>query len=56
MVRCKGLGDGRIVDKIVKSIDEIGHTKVALKIDGEPALVQVQEGVKQIRTHATVVG
>ena len=53
LVKCKGLGDGKIVDKIVKSVAEMGHTKIRLKTDGEPALVQVQGRVIEVRTHST---
>ena len=52
LVKCKGLGDGKIVDKIVKSVAEMGHTKIRVKTDGEPALVQVQDRVIEVRTHS----
>ena len=54
-VECKGPGDPHIVSKIVKSIDESGNVRVMLKGDGEPALVQVQDMVKQARPQETIV-
>ena len=41
--KCKGLGDDRIVDKMMRSISDTGNSKIVLKNDGEPALVQVQD-------------
>ena len=55
LVGCKGLGDERIVNKVVKSMGETGFTKMTLKGDGEPALVQVQEAVKDNRQHETIL-
>ena len=46
LVQCKGLGDTRISAKVRKSIDRTGNTDMTLKGDGEPALVQVMEDVK----------
>ena len=54
-VKCKGLGDDKVVKKVLKSIDETGNTRMILKGDGEPALVQVQEAVKEKRSHETVL-
>ena len=34
LCKCKGLGDDRIVDKIMRSISDTGNTKIVLKIDG----------------------
>ena len=47
--------DGKIVEKIIKSIDETGHNKIGLKSDGEPAIVQVQERIKELRKHDTIL-
>ena len=55
LVSCKGLGDEKIVNKVNRSMRETGFTKMALKGDGEPALVQVQEAVKDKRNHETIV-
>lgn len=54
-VQCKGLGDSKIVKKLRRSIDRPGNTRVILKGDGEPALVQVQEAVKDARNHETIL-
>ena len=55
LVTCKGLGDSRIVGKVTRSMAETGFTKMGLKGDGEPALVQVQEAVKIRRQHETIL-
>ena len=49
LCKCKGLGDDRIVDKIMRSISDTVNTKIVLKTDGEPALVQVQDRVISVR-------
>ena len=54
LVKCKGLGDERIVDKVIESIKETGNTNIRLKTDGEPALVQVQERIAEKRGQATI--
>ena len=50
LCKCKGLGDDRIVDKIMRSISDTGNTKIVLKTDGKPALVQVQDRIISVRT------
>ena len=55
LVQCKGLGDTRISAKVRKSIDRTGNTDMTLKGDGEPALVQVMEDVKNKRSHRTML-
>ena len=55
LVKCKGLGDTKIVEKLKTSMNEPGYTKMVLKGDGEPALVQVQETVKERRRHPTIL-
>ena len=55
LVTCKGLGDNRIVGKVARTMGETGFTKMELKGDGEPALVQVQEAVKVRRQQETIV-
>ena len=55
LVKCKGLGDEAIVQKVTRSVDELGYRKVTLKADGEPALVAVQEAVAKRRVHDTLV-
>ena len=51
---CKGLGDDRIVDKMMRNISDTGNTKIVLKTDGAPALVQVQDRVISVRTQPTI--
>ena len=41
----KGLGDEKIVGKVIKAIDGMGYRKTVIKTDGEPALVVVQEAI-----------
>ena len=55
LVTCKGLGDDRIVGKVARTMGETGFTKMELKGDGEPALIQVQEAVKVRRQQETIV-
>ena len=54
-VECKGTGDKHIVNRVARSVGESGNVKAILKGDGEPALIQVQEAVKEARTQETVV-
>ena len=54
LVKRKGMEDERIVGKILRSITEIGNTKMILKTDGEPALVQVQEEIINRRPQRTI--
>ena len=54
MCKCKGLGDDRIVDKIMRSTSDTGNTKIVLKTDGEPALVQAQDRIISMRTQPTI--
>ena len=55
VVRCKGTEDAFVVDQLVRDIDEMGHTEIILKGDGEPALVQVMEAIKRRRSHSTIL-
>ena len=54
VVKCKGTGDERIVKKVLQSIRETGNTKMVLKTDGEPAIVQLQEQIIIEREHKTI--
>ena len=54
LVKRKGMEDERIVGKLLRSITEIGNTKMILKTDGEPALVQVQEEIINRRPQRTI--
>ena len=42
------------MDKIMSSISDTVDTKIALKTDGEPALVQVHDRVISVRTQPTI--
>ena len=55
LVKCKGLDDPTIVQRVTKAIDELGYRKLITKMDGEPALVRVQEVVAKKRTHETLI-
>ena len=54
LCECKGLGDDRIVDRIMRSISDTENRKIVLKTDGGPALVQVQDRVISVRTQPTI--
>ena len=54
-VTCKGLGDQHVVQRVMKAMDETGQTRMILKGDGEPSLVQVQEAVKATRGQETLL-
>ena len=54
LCRCKGASDDWVVDKLVEDIASLGHTKVIVKTDGEPALVNVYESIKEKRNHPTL--
>ena len=51
---CKGLGGEGIVEKVLRSISDTGNTKIVLKTDGEPALVQVQDKTISERSQPTI--
>ena len=51
----KGISDTFVVRELVADIDSLGHTKIILKGDGEPALVQLMNKIKQLRAHPTIV-
>ena len=54
LVKCKGVGDELIVSKVLQSIRETGNTKIILKTDGEPAIIQLQERIIAEREHKTI--
>lgn len=39
----KGISDNYVVKELVADIDSLGHTKIILKGDGEPALIQLMK-------------
>ena len=51
----KGLVANHGVTQLMKDIDRLGHKKVCLKCDGEPALVAIQDEVKKQRIDETLV-
>ena len=51
VVKCKGLGDDKIVRKVARAIESWGFRKVVLKTNGEPALVAVQEAAARTGVH-----
>ena len=54
LCKCKGLGDDRIVEKVMRSINDTGNTKIVLKTDGEPAIVQIQDKIISERRQPTI--
>ena len=54
LVKCKGLGECKIVGKIIKAIDGMGYRKIVIKTHGETGLVAVQEAMACERTHDTI--
>ena len=55
LVECKGTSDKHVVEKVLKSIAETGNTRMILKADGEPAIIQLQEEIAQKRKHETLI-
>jgi len=54
LVQCKGIQDNRVVHKVMRSISDTGNTTIALKTDGEPAIVQLQEKIVNEREQPTI--
>ena len=54
LCRCKGPNDEWVVDKLVEDMAILGHTKMIIKTDGEPALVSVMKAIQEKRTHPTL--
>ena len=50
----KEASDGRVIEQINKDIDVMGHPEVIFKMDGEPAIVQVQKRVQEPRSKRTI--
>ena len=40
---------------MVEAINNLGYTKIILKTDGEPAIVQLAEDIKRIRSHDAIL-
>ena len=51
----KGLVANHGVKQLLKDIERLGHKKLCLKSDGEPALVAIQEEVQKIRSDETLL-
>ena len=51
--KSKGASDTWVVKKLAKDIDSLGYGAVILRADGEPAIVQLQEAIKDNRTART---
>ena len=51
----KGVSDVWVIERILEDIARLGHTDVMLKGDGEPALMQVLQEVKEQRKQPTTV-
>ena len=51
---CKGASDAWVVEQVKEDIDAMGHTAIVLKTDGEPAIVQVQQRIQELRAHETI--
>ena len=54
LCRCKGAGDSWIVEKLIEDLATLGHSKLFVKTDGEPALVKVMEAIQAGRDHPTL--
>ncbi len=55
LVDCKGNGDKRVAKELLKFIDSLGYTKMIIRGDGEPALVEVMNKAKAMRVQDTLV-
>ena len=55
VLKCKGSGDPEAAKQLLKFIDRLGYTKLEIKGDGEPALVDVMNKVKELRKHDTLL-
>ena len=51
----KGSESKGLVDQVVEDINKLGHTKVILKTDQEPAIRDVQRAVRDKRRQATIL-
>ncbi len=54
-VKHKGAGDGDILEKVADNIESLGYGKINLRCDAEPSAIDVINGVKEMRTHATIL-
>ena len=49
VVEQKGVGDGRLIERIVKNIDGLGYGRIIVKSDQEPAMKDLTEEVREKR-------
>ena len=52
---CKGAESKGLVEQVVSDVEKLGHTKVILKTDQEPAIRDVQRAVKNKRSQNTIL-
>ena len=50
----KGDKDKWVVERLCEDIASWGHADVVLKTDGEPAVIAVQDAIRNARKHATI--
>ena len=55
LVSCKGNGDTDAARKFLIFLESLGYTRIEVKSDGEPALVDVLKKVKALRTQETLL-
>ena len=53
LVSCKGRGDVTVVKELLKFTEELGYDEMEIKGDGEPALVDIMQNLKETRRHVT---
>ena len=53
--QCKGPGDLWLIRRLLRDIDNLGHVKVSLKGDGEPAMQDLMNTLKHERQQPTVI-
>ena len=51
----KGIGDEWLMKRLVKDFEELGRRDMALKTDGEPAMLAVQSKIQSMREGRTVL-
>ena len=49
VVEQKGVGDGRLIERIVKNLDALGYGRIIIKSDQEPAMKDLTEEVREKR-------
>ncbi len=54
-VPSKGAGDGWIIEQLYNDIEQLGYTKIIIKCDQEPSIMNIQSGIKDMRSHETIL-